>query len=185
LAAIRERGAGLDGPGPPQCAIAFRRGSAPKCAMETRAKPRPGTILMAAGGGAAALLYVWFLSLDFAAIVGPGDSAVAQAYATLTALALLWALLLVLVALDRGLGGPSWPRRAGFLLVPAAGIATVFATDYPGDRLCRLDILALPLLAGAYLLLGRLPPRRAAWAQSAALLAMAALSAYPIERFVS
>lgn len=153
--------------------------------METRAKPRPGTIVMAAGAGAAFLLYSWFLSLDLAAIAGPGDSVVAQAYATLTALALLWALLLALVAADRVLGGASWPRRAGFLLVPAAGIATLLATDYPSDRLCQLDILALPLLVGAYLLLGRLPPRRAAVTQSAALLAMAALSAYPIMRFVS
>jgi hypothetical protein len=164
--------------------IAFARGSALKGRMGTRAKLGPGTIAMAAGGGAALLLYLWFLSLDFATLVGPGDAVVAQAYATLTALALLWALLLALVALDRGLGGPSWPRRAGFLLVPAAGIATLFATDYPSDRLCQLAIAALPLLAGAYALLGRLPPRQAARAQAATLLLMAALSAYPIERFV-
>ncbi|MEA3065345.1 MAG: hypothetical protein QOJ27_1797 [Sphingomonadales bacterium] len=153
--------------------------------METRSKPRPGTIVMAAGGAVALLLYSWFLSLDFAGIVGPGDSVVAQAYATLTALALLWALLLALVALDRGLGGPSWPRRGGFLLVPVAGFATVFATDYPGDRLCQLAVAALPLLVGAYALLGLLPPRWAARAQAAMLLPMAALAAYPIVRFVS
>lgn len=153
--------------------------------MEKGTRLRPGTMLMAAGGAAGLLLYLWFLSLDLAGIEGPGDSVVGQAYATLAALAWLWGLLLALVAADRALGGPSWARRAGFLLVPLAGIATLFATDYPGDRLCRLAVLALPLLVGAYLLLGRLPPRRAGWAQAAALLALAALSAYPIARFVS
>jgi hypothetical protein len=153
--------------------------------MEKSAKLRPGPMLMAAGGAAALLLYLWFLSLDLAGIEGPGDSVVGQAYATLAALAWLWGLLLALVAVDRALGGPSWARRAGFLLVPVAGIATLFATDYPGDRLCRLAVLALPPLVGAYLLLGRLPARRAGWAQAAMLLALAALSAYPIERFVS
>jgi len=153
--------------------------------MEKKAKLRPATIVMAAGGVAALLLYLRFLSLDFASIEGPGDSVVGQAYATLAALAWLWGLLLALVAADRGLGGPSWARRAGFLLVPLAGIATLFATDYPGDRLCQLAVLALPALTGAYLLLGRLPPRRVAWAQAAALLAIAALSAYPVVRFAS
>jgi hypothetical protein len=140
---------------------------------------------MAAGGASALLLYAWFLSVDLASLVGPGDAVVAQAYEALTALALLWGVLLLLVAVDRGLGGPSWPRRAGFLMVPAAGIATLFATDYPGRLLCRLSLLALPLLVGLYLLLGRLPPRRAARAQAAALLPMAALSAYLIRLFLS
>jgi hypothetical protein len=153
--------------------------------MEKSAKVRPGTIVMAAGGVAALLLYFWFLSLDFASIVGPGDAVVAQAYATLTALALLWGVLLVLVVMDRGLSGPSWTRRAGFVLVPVAGIATLFATDYPSNRLCQLSILALPLLVGAYVLLGRLPARQAARAQAAVLLPMAALSAYAIRLFVS
>lgn len=151
--------------------------------MGTDTRPGSGTIAMAAGGAAAVLLYLWFLSLDYAAIAGPGDSVVAQAYATLTALALLWALLLVLLVMDRALGGPSWTRRAGFLLVPAAGIATVCATDYPGNRLCQIAVAALPLLTGAYLALGRLPARRAAWAQAAVLVPMAGLSAYVIELF--
>jgi hypothetical protein len=133
---------------------------------------------MAAGGAAALLFYLWFLSVDLAALAGPGDAVVGQAYEALTALAWLWAVLLVLVAIDRILGGPSWPRRAGFLLVPAAGIATLFATDYPGRLLCRLSLIGLPLLVGLYLALGRLPPRRAARAQAAALLPMAALSIY-------
>src|SRR3954464_10514584 len=144
--------------------------------MAWRVRMRPGTAAMAAGGAVALLLYSWFLSADLAPLPGPGDAAVGKAYEALAALAWLWGLLLMLTALDRGLGGPSWPRRAGFLLVPAAGIATVFATDYPGDRLCRLPGPALPLLVGAYLLLGRLPPRRAGWAQAAMLLALAALS---------
>src|SRR4051794_37806570 len=106
--------------------------------MEKRARPGPGTIVMAAGGAAALLLYAWFLSVDLASLVGPGDAVVGQGFEALTALALLWGLLLVLVALDRGLGGPSWTRRAGFLLMPVAGIATAFATDYPSNRLCQL-----------------------------------------------
>ncbi len=65
---------------------------------------------MAAGGAAALLLYLWFVSLDFASISGPGDSVVGQAYATLSVLALLWGLLIALVAIDSFLGGPSWPR---------------------------------------------------------------------------
>jgi hypothetical protein len=163
--------------------LAFRRGSALIGAMAMSARPRGGTIVMAVLGAAALLLYLWFLSLDYASISGPGDSVVGQAYATLAALAWLWGLLIVLVAADRLLGGPSWPRRAGFLLVPLAGVATLFATDYPGNRLCQLDVMALPLLIGAYLLLGRLAPRHAAWAQAAALAGVAALSAYPIVLF--
>jgi hypothetical protein len=157
--------------------------------MEGIRKPGAGTIVMAAGGGVALLLYLWFLSLDFAALEGPGDSAVGNAFATLTALAALWGLLLLLVAIDRGLGGPSWIRRAAFVLVPVAGIGTLFATDYPGNKLCQLSVLALPLLVGAYLLLGRLPrrgaSRHAGGAQAILLLTMGAISAYPIEKFIS
>jgi hypothetical protein len=165
--------------------LAFRRGSAMMSGMAMSARPRGGTILMAVLGAAALLLYLWFVSLDFASLSSPGDGVVGQAYAIFAVLALLWGMLLVLVVMDRMLGGPSWPRRAGFLQVPVAGIATLFATDYPGNRLCQLDIMALPLLIGAYLLLGRLPPRHAAWAQAAALLGVAALSVYPIVRFAS
>lgn len=151
--------------------------------MAMSARPRGGTILMAILGAAALLAYLWFVSLDYASISSPGDSVVGQAYATLAVLAWLWGLLLVLVAFDRALGGASWPRRAGFLLVPVAGIATLFATDYPGNRLCQLDVMALPLLIGAYLLLGRLPARWAGMAQAAVLLGVAALSIYPIVLF--
>jgi len=153
--------------------------------MGLRGKIRPGVAAMAAGGAVALLLYLWFLSVDLATLVGPGDSVVGQAFEALTALAWLWAALLGLVAIDRILGGPSWPRRAGFLLVPAAGIATLFATDYPGRWLCRLSLVALPLLVGLYLALGRLPPRRAAFAQTAALLPMAALSVWLAKLFLS
>lgn len=140
---------------------------------------------MAAGGGAALLLFLWFLSADFPGLVGAGDAVVAQAYEALTALASLWLVLLALVVADRALGGPSWPRRAGFLLVPLAGVATLFATDYPGRLLCRLSLVALPLLVGAYLLLGRLPALQAARAQAAVLLAMAALSAWLFRLFLA
>lgn len=153
--------------------------------MAMSARPRGGTILMAILGAAALLLYLWFVSLDFASISAPGDSVVGQAYAIFAVLALLWGLLVLLVVADRVLGGPSWARAAGYLLVPIAGIATLFATDYPGNRLCQLDIMALPLLIGAYVLAGRLPARWAGWAQAATLIGVAALSVYPIVRFAS
>jgi hypothetical protein len=150
---------------------------------ETR---RPaGVIAMAVAGGVALLCYLWFLSINFAAINGPGDSVVGQAFETLTALACLWILLFALLAFDRGLGGRSWSRRAGYLLVPIAAVATVFATDYPSDRLCQTAVIGMPLLVALYLLLGRLPKRQAAIAQAATLLPIAALSAYAIERFAS
>jgi hypothetical protein len=150
-----------------------------------RTKLPGGAIAMAVGGVLAALCYLWFLSTDFASISGPGDSVVGQAFETLTALACLWILLLVLLAFDRGLGGRSWSRRAGFVLAPIAAVATVFATDYPSDWLCQATVVGLPLLLGIYLLVGRLPRRRSAIAQAAVLLPIAALSAYAIVRFSS
>lgn len=143
----------------------------------------PGTIALAIFGALAALLYGWFLSVDLASDVS-GDAVVGQAFEALTALGLFWIVVLVLIAIDRGIGGPSWPRRAGFVLVPLAGIATTFATDYPGNLLCRIGIIGMPLLIGAYLLAGRLPMRQAARAQGAILLPMAAFSAYAIELFM-
>lgn len=137
---------------------------------------------MAAGAAVALLLYAWFLSVDLAS-VGGGEARMGQAIEALMVLVFLWLLLLALVVADRALGQASWTRRAGFVLVPLAAIATTFATDYPHDRLCQIAVLALPLLAGAYVLLGRLPARRAALAQALALLPMAALSAYAIKLF--
>jgi hypothetical protein len=108
---------------------------------------------------------------------------------SLTAFVALWALLLVLLTIDRIRAGPSWRARFAFLMVPIAGIATLFATDYPSNRLCELAVLALPPMAGAYLLLGWLPHRggkpRTAGAQALVLLLMAALSAYPTVKFLS
>jgi hypothetical protein len=138
---------------------------------------------MAAGGALALLLYGWFLSVGLASALG-GEARIAQAYAALAALGLLWLVLFVLVIVDRVLGGPSWSRRAGVLLVPVAAIADVFATDYPSNRLCQIIVLAMPLLAGAYVALGRLPARHAARAQALALLVMAALSFYAIRLFM-
>jgi hypothetical protein len=152
--------------------------------MERRSGARPGIIAFAAGGAAALLLFLWFGS-TMSGTLASGDAVVGQAYAALAALAWLWAVLLGLTVADRLLGGPSWPRRAGFLLVPLAGIATFFATDYPAIRLCRVSLVALPLLAGAYLLLGRLPRRRAARAQAMVLLPMAALSAWLCNLFLA
>jgi len=138
---------------------------------------------MAALGAAAALLYAWFLAVDLPGVAG-GEGRYAQAMQALAALGLLWLVLLVLVIADRALGGPSWPRRAGFVLVPLAAIATVFATDYPSNRLCQLMVLVMPLLAGAYVGLGRLPAQAAARAQAAVLLPIAALSAYAFKLFL-
>jgi hypothetical protein len=151
--------------------------------MATGARARPGTIVMAVGGLLALLLYGWFLSVGFADV--SGDAVVGQAFKAFTALGLLWLVLLALLALDRGLGGASWPRRAGFLLVPVAGVATFLATDYPDDPLARLGTVAMPLLIGAYLAAGRLAPPLAARLQAAILLPLAALCYYSIALFVA
>jgi hypothetical protein len=155
--------------------------------MEGTSKPRGGTIAMALAALAFLLLYLTFLAQDFAAIEGPGDSVVGNAYATLTALAAMWGLLLVLLVVDQ-FRAKGWWTRLAILLVPIACIATVFATDYPASRICVWAIVALPLVVAAYLMLGWLPPRAGAWAgkaQAVMLLLMAGLSVYPIERFVS
>ena len=155
--------------------------------MEGTPKLRGGTIFMALAGVAFPILYLTFLAQDFATLQGPGDSAVGDAYATLAALAALWGLLLVLLVVDQ-FRAKGWWTRTAILLVPIAGIATVFATDYPGNRLCVWTIVALPLIVAAYLLLGWLPQRAAAPAGKARaimLLLMAALSVYPIEIFIS
>lgn len=146
---------------------------------------RPGTVALAAFGALALLLYGWFLSADLASNV-TGDAVVGKAFEALTALGLFWIVVLALLAVDRGIGGPSWPRRAGFLLVPLAGIATTFATDYPDDQLCRIGIFGMPVLIGGYLLGGRLRARWARWArpaQAAMLLPMAAFSVYAVMLF--
>jgi hypothetical protein len=148
-----------------------------------RARPRAATIVFIAGCLAALLLWLWALSLDAMSV--SGDAVVGQAFAELLALALLWGTLLVLVVFDRALGGASWPRRAGFVLVPLAAVGAVCASDYPGDPVCRIALAGLPLLALAFLVLGRLPTPWAARAQAAALLPIAALSAYAIVRFAS
>src|SRR5579862_4692298 len=136
----------------------------------TEAKRPAGVIAMAVFGTAALLFYLWFVSANFAPNNGPGDSVVGQAFETLTALLLLWIALFVLLAFDRGLGGASWSRRVGFLLVPIAAVATALATDAPNDRLSQAGVIGLPLLVGLYLLLGRLPRRHASLAQAATLL---------------
>lgn len=153
-------------------------------AMENAKRLRPGIIVMAAVGVAAALLYGWFLSVDLASALG-GEARMAQGYEALAALLWLWIALFALVVVDRVLGGTSWTRRAGYLLVPLAGIATLFATDYPSKRLCQIAVLALPPLVGGYALLGRLPARLAGRAQALALLPMAVLSAYVVRLFMS
>jgi len=153
------------------------------CRVELRARLSPGTIAMAAFGVVAALLFAWFLAVNSETVYG--DAGVGQAIEALTAAGLLWLVLLVLLVFDRALGGPSWARRAGFVLVPVGGIAAFFATDYPGNRLCRLTIVAIPLLIGAYILAGRMKPLQAGRVQAAILLPVAALSWYCIALFAS
>ena len=137
---------------------------------------------MAAGAALALLLWLWFVSLASAGV--SGDAVVGNAFATLYVLAMLWLVAIGLVIADRALGGPSWPRRIGFWVVPLALLGTVGASDYPNDPWCQFAFLALPLMAVAHPLLGRLPARLAGWAQGVVLLPMAALSVYAIARFV-
>jgi hypothetical protein len=155
--------------------------------MEGRPRLTGGTIAMALAVVAFLLLYLIFLTQDFATLQGPGDSAVGNAYATLAALAAMWGLLLVLLVVDQ-IRAKGWWTRLAIPLVPIAAIATVFATDYPSNRLCIWTIVALPLIVAAYLMLGWLPQRAAApagKARAVMLLLMAALSIYAIEIFVS
>jgi hypothetical protein len=155
--------------------------------MERMPKLRAGTVAMAAAGLAALLLQAAFLAQYFAPREGPGDD-IGPALLGLATLLVLWALLLVLLAVDQMRPGPAW-RRAAILLVPIAGIATSFATDYPGSALCIVSLVALPPVVLAYLLIGGLPGLRARAAADAAravmLLLMAALSVYPVGKFVS
>ena len=151
--------------------------------MEKANKPRSGTIAMMAVGALALLLYAWFVAVNLPDAAG-GEAKMSQAMESLYALALLWFVLLVLVIMDRVMGGPSWTRRAGYAVLFVAVIANTFATDYPHDLLCQIAVLGLPLLAGAYVALGRLPRQTAARAQMAALLPMAALSAYAFNLFL-
>ena len=137
---------------------------------------------MAALGGIALLLYGWFVAANSATAYG--DAVVGQAIEALMAVSLLWIVLLVLVTIDRALGGPSWPRRAGFVVIPVSAVAMTFATDYPHDPLCRAGVFGLPFVIGFYVLAGRLPLRQAARAQTAILLLLAAFSAYAIDLFM-
>ena len=151
--------------------------------MTTRAKPRPSTIAMAVLGVIALLLYGWFVAVNSATVYG--DAVVGQAIEALMAVALLWLVLLVLVTIDRVLGGPSWPRRAGYLVISLSAVAMTFATDYPNNALCQAGVLATPFVVGLYVLAGRMQPSVAARVQVAILLLLAAFSAYAINLFVS
>ena len=152
--------------------------------MEKATRLRPATIAMGAVGAAALLLYGWFLSVNLPDVEG-GEAKYGQAMEVLTALMLLWLVLFVLVIMDRAMGGASWTRRVGYFVVPVAAIAQTFATDYPHDVVCEVAVLGMPLLTGAYVLVGRLPARQAARAQAVALLVMAGVSAYAINLFLS
>ena len=157
--------------------------------MEKSSKTRHDVAVAIILGLVAALLYGVFISLNFAS-PGGGEGRIANAFATLGAWAALWVFLLVLLAIDRVRAGQkSWTARAAILFVPVAGIAVLFATDYPGDALCALSVVALPLLVLAYLLLGALARLRATsqpWRTKALLMLMtAALSIWPIVRFAS
>jgi uncharacterized membrane protein len=125
----------------------------------------------------------------FAVPPGGGESNLSYALATLAALTALWFILLVLVVIDLARGRNYWFEWAALVLVPVAGIGVLFATDYPGDRLCSLSIVTLPLVVGFYLFAGTLrhhrPSPAVGWARALALLLMLVLAAYPIARFAS
>ncbi len=128
--------------------------------MEQRPKSRAGTIAVAVAGLVFLLLYLAFVARGLAPHQGPGDRVVGDAFATLAALAALWALLLTLIMVDQiRAKGPAWGTRPAILLVPIAAIATFCATDYPGQRLCVLSLGALPLIVASFLVLGWLPDR--------------------------
>lgn len=155
--------------------------------MEQAPRSLAGIIVLAAAWLAVLLSYFAFLAANFATLRGVGDAAVGNAYAVLTALAALWSLLLILLVVDQVRAKGRWARPA-ILLVPIAALATIFATDYPGNRLCVWAVVALPLIVIAYLMLGWMPRAAASLAgrgQVLMLLPMAALSIYPIEKFIS
>ena len=56
--------------------------------MEKAKGVRPGTIAIGVGAVVAALLYAWFLSVNFAEAIG-GEARMAQAYSALAALVLI------------------------------------------------------------------------------------------------
>ena len=150
--------------------------------MNVTTKSRPSSIALGILGAVAVLLYTWFLSSYLATAYG--DAVVGQAIESLMALALLWLVLVVLITMDRVIGGPSWARRAGFVVIPVTAVASTFATDYPSDKLCQAGVVALPLLIGVYVLAGRLRAQSAAWTQAAILVLFAAFSAYAINLFL-
>ena len=148
---------------------------------------RLGTVVTIVAGLATLLLYVGFLALTLADPEG-GESRMANAFASLAWLAALWGMLLVLLIAERVRAtARSWTAPLAFLLVPIAAVASLFATDYPSNRWCQLSLAALPLIVGVYLVLGRLSSLRttARIGRPAMLLLRAALSVYPIEKFVS
>jgi hypothetical protein len=150
--------------------------------MNVTTKSRPSSIALGILGAVAVLLYTWFLSSYLATAYG--DAVVGQAIESLMALALLWLVLVVLITMDRVIGGPSWARRAGFVVIPVTAVASTFATDYPSDKLCQLGVVGVPLVIAIYVLAGRMQTRLAARAQAAVLLLLAAFSAYAIRLFL-
>jgi hypothetical protein len=155
--------------------------------IEQSPRVRLGMIVAIVAGLATLLLYVGFLALTLADPEG-GESRMANAFASLAWLAALWAMLLLLLVVDRvSASVKSWTTPLAFVLVPIAAIASLFATDYPNNRWCQLTLAALPLIVGIYLVLGRLPSlrRTAQIGKPVLLLLVAALSIYPIEKFVS
>ena len=158
--------------------------------MEKPSRLHFGVIVWALLGLAALLFYGVFVSLVVAVPEGGGESRMSNAFAAIGAWAALWACLLILLAIDHvHAERSSWTSWVAVLLVPLAGLAVLFATDYPGNGLCTLSLVALPLAIGVYLLIGALPRLRASAhvtaAKAVVLLLIAAFSAYPIDKFIS
>jgi len=154
--------------------------------MARASKLRAGMIAPAFAGLITILLYAAFMATNFAAPAGGGEDRIANAFAAVAAWAALWLVLLTLLVIDVVLcERKSWREWLALLLVPIAGIAVLFATDYPSDKLCAATIAALPLVIGGYLLAGRGPAAWAGGARAVLLLLIAGLSYYPIARFAA
>lgn len=158
--------------------------------MEKSRTLQPALVGATLVGLVALLLYGLFLSLDFADVLGGGESRMSNAFAAVGALGALWIALLILLAIDLGCARrPTWAKVATVLLVLIAGPAILFATDYPGNGLCALSVIALPPVIGAHFAIGMIPRLRATAEGQATnaimLLLIGVLSVYPIVKFIS
>lgn len=151
--------------------------------MRTGVKLKPLIVFELLVGLAASILFLLAMSLNFANPGGGGESRIANAYESLAALGWLWMALFVLLVVDAARLPRHWPASAtAMVLLPVAAVATLFATDYPHDLVCIFSFPAMPMLFGA---LALLPRGRPAVGRTSVLVAIAALSAFLIIKFLS